>query len=166
MKQRTLYGFSLLEMLVALVLISAVGGALYSLLNNQFTQLRHFHELQQNLELRGQLLRWIKTIDPAAQPQGEINLGFRYQIRWHSTPITQRDNMTTAPEDGAVLSMESSAETQQDAAENTDNGTFQTNLYNVQAELLAAGQSVTKTQFIQVGTQPLSDGKPLIISEH
>lgn len=56
---RKRYGFSLLEMLVALALLSMVGGALYSLLSNQFAQLRHFQVLQVQLNQQQLLIQWV-----------------------------------------------------------------------------------------------------------
>lgn len=133
-------GFSLLEMLVALVLLTGVGGAIYSLLNNQFVQLRRLDATQQYIEHQQYLLQWAQTLNPAKQPQGEQKSG-DYTIRWQST-------VTTPPLSSAKLP---TAGTQ---------GLYQTDLYRVTISLVLHGQVVTQLQTTQIGDVPLVNNQP------
>ena len=141
------YGFSLLEMLVALVLLTAVGGAVYSLLNNQFTQLRHFQSIEQEQERQQRLLAWVKDLNPLQQPQGEVVLGSQYQIRWQSHLITPAQERVSAlaitADDSIPIPL------------------FETQLYRVETELIEKGKVVLRHTFVQCGEQPIAKGKAI-----
>lgn len=138
------FGLSLIEVLVALMLMSVVGGALYDLLNNQWAQLRHLSDVQRRLQQQHFLLEWLKILNPAIHLQGEQSLP-PYTIQWHSLKLTKQQGVpVTAEYDEAMVS-----------------NYFQTDLFQVEASLWLQGQLLVKTTIIQVGFVPMSHGKAL-----
>lgn len=76
-------GFSLLEVLLALVIISSTGMALYSLINSQFTSLRLVASKHTEQQLKQQLVTFSQTLNPLLTPNGQSQVG-SYRFHWHS----------------------------------------------------------------------------------
>ena len=86
-------GFSLLEVIVALVLITSTGMALFSWMNTNTMSLQRVQFVQQrNIATRNALM-YINTINPLQTPQGSTTLG-SYIVNWNSKPLeSPKDGM-------------------------------------------------------------------------
>jgi len=87
-------GFSLLEVIVALVLITSIGMALFSWMNTNTMSLQRVQFVQQrNIATRNALM-YINTINPLQNPQGSTTLG-SYIVNWNSKALEPpKDGMT------------------------------------------------------------------------
>ncbi|MDD5274745.1 MAG: prepilin-type N-terminal cleavage/methylation domain-containing protein [Methylovulum sp.] len=80
-------GFSLLEAIVALVLLSTSGMALFSWINNTLSGLNHALESTQKMQYRQNALALMQQVNPAVDRTGEIkSAGFT--LNWEATAIT------------------------------------------------------------------------------
>lgn len=87
MKQTRQRGFSLLEAMVAMVLISGAGYALFGWINSNIMALHRIHESNARSEATQNILEYMDNINPMLKPEGGASLG-QYKIRWESKPIT------------------------------------------------------------------------------
>jgi general secretion pathway protein I len=123
MKQR---GFTLLETIVALVLISSVGMALLSWVHNNLMNLQQIR----NSNLRN-TLSFMDTVNPSLLPSGEHQLGM-FLIRWQA-------NLVDGPKDG--VNMEGRI------------GYFQLALYNTHITIISEEQTLAQFSLRQTGYQ-------------
>jgi general secretion pathway protein I len=89
-KQR---GFTLIEAIVALVLIATTGMALFSWLNSNLITLNRVQDSNTENAATLNALEYMHTINPMLTPEGQADLG-AYQLSWKAEP-------TTEPRDGA-----------------------------------------------------------------
>ena len=82
-----LAGFTLLEAIVALVLISGAGMALFSWINGNIMALARIHDVNARSEATANILEYMDRINPMITPEGEAPLG-AYSIIWRSQPTT------------------------------------------------------------------------------
>ncbi|OJZ17724.1 MAG: hypothetical protein BGP21_02420 [Thiobacillus sp. 65-29] len=80
-------GFTLLEAIVALTLISSAGLALFSWVNSNMTTLSRVEDASQRAVATTNALEFMQTVNPMQTPQGEARLG-AYRIRWQAEPLT------------------------------------------------------------------------------
>jgi general secretion pathway protein I len=76
----------LLEAIVALVLLSSTGLALFSWINTNLISLQRVAEIQRHDRLTRSALEFMETVNPMTQPRGENRLG-PYTIRWDARPV-------------------------------------------------------------------------------
>lgn len=76
-------GFTLLEAIVALVLISSAGLALFSWINGNIMALNRIHEVNARSEATTNILEYMDRVNPMLTPEGEAPLG-AYAIKWRS----------------------------------------------------------------------------------
>ena len=81
------HGFSLLEAIVALVLISTSGMALFSWINNTLVGLNHALVSNQRKQYRQNALALMQQINPLEQKTGEIKTP-EFVLSWQSTALT------------------------------------------------------------------------------
>lgn len=82
-------GFTLLEAIVALVLISTVGMATFGWINRSLDTLARIQDAQaHDLAIRN-ALDWMDTINPMLEPRGRERLG-NLTVSWDSTEIEAR----------------------------------------------------------------------------
>ena len=92
MKQR---GFTLLEAIVALVLVASTGVALLNWLNTNLISLQRVQQAQQRHQAIENALVFMETINPFKKPQGEATIGI-YQIDWNATALElPKDGVTS-----------------------------------------------------------------------
>ena len=84
-------GFSLLEAIVAMVLISVAGLALFSWINTSFIGLNRIQESNARAAAQLNALQFLQTINPMTQPSGSTTLG-KLKLDWRSRAITQPQN--------------------------------------------------------------------------
>ncbi len=76
-------GFTLLEAIVALVLISSAGLALFSWINGNITALNRIHEVNARSAATANILEYMDRVNPMLTPEGTAPLG-AYSIKWHA----------------------------------------------------------------------------------
>lgn len=92
--RRNQHGFTLLEAIVALVLISTVGMALFSWINRNLDTLARVQEAGERDRLVRNGLEWMDTVNPMAEPQGSVEFG-PVTVEWDAeTAWERRDGMT------------------------------------------------------------------------
>jgi general secretion pathway protein I len=79
-------GFSLLEAIVAMVLIASLGASLFSWLANSQASLHRVEEAQAEQSARLNILEYCKALNPTTQESGEHDFG-AYRISWRSETI-------------------------------------------------------------------------------
>lgn len=89
-KYRFIKGFSLLEAIVALALISLTGMAIFSWLNQSLGNLSNLNRQQMQSQLAENAFSYIKTINPMVTPDGTTQLGSLH-LTWHSKLMGQPD---------------------------------------------------------------------------
>lgn len=87
------HGFSLLEAIVAMVLISGTGMTLFSWINSSIASLARIQEANARAEATTNILEYMERVNPMITPEGKAMLG-EYTVRWKTKAITN-------PGDGA-----------------------------------------------------------------
>ncbi len=77
-------GFTLLEAIVALVLIGSAGMALFSWINGNFMSLSRIRDANARSEATVNILEYMERVNPMLTPQGSAPLG-AYSIRWNAS---------------------------------------------------------------------------------
>ncbi|WP_300246926.1 prepilin-type N-terminal cleavage/methylation domain-containing protein [Methylovulum sp.] len=80
-------GFTLLEAIVALVLLSTTGMALFGWINNTLSGLNHALDSGQKTQYRQNALALMQQINPALDKTGEFK-NPAFTLTWQSTAIT------------------------------------------------------------------------------
>lgn len=80
-------GFSLLEAVVALVILASAGWALFSWVNASITSLRRVEDANARSAAISNAVEYMQTVNPMLQPQGQVDLG-SYRIAWRAAPVT------------------------------------------------------------------------------
>ena len=81
------HGFSLLEAVVAMVLISGTGYALFGWINTNIMTLNSVREANARAEATQNILEYMYNVNPMLKPEGNASLG-QYKFRWESKPAT------------------------------------------------------------------------------
>ena len=76
-------GFTLLEAIVALVILASAGMALFAWINTQLIALQRVNEVRQSQAAQHNALALLELINPMAEPEGEEDFG-PYRIRWRA----------------------------------------------------------------------------------
>lgn len=87
MKRSRQLGFSMLEAVVAMVLISGAGYALFGWINSNIMTLNSIREANARAEATQNILEYMDSVNPMLKPEGTASLG-QYRIRWESKPET------------------------------------------------------------------------------
>jgi general secretion pathway protein I len=91
--RRTQQGFTLIEAIVAMVLIATTGMALFSWINSNLMTLNRVQEANAESAATSNVDDYLGTVNPMLTPEGETKLG-DYQVRWKAT-------VSGEPRDGA-----------------------------------------------------------------
>ena len=83
-KQR---GFSLLEAVVAMVLISGAGAALFAWINSELASVSRLQQINARTEAMVNVLEIMQTVNPMLTPQGTLSFP-AYRLTWSATPVT------------------------------------------------------------------------------
>ena len=76
-------GFTLLEAIVAMVLIGSAGLALFSWINVSIMALSRIHDVNARSEATANIIEYMDRVNPMLTPEGNVPLG-AYSIRWRS----------------------------------------------------------------------------------
>jgi general secretion pathway protein I len=79
-------GFTLLEAIVAVVLLSTAGLVLFSWINASFDSLRRIEQSNARAAAELNAMEFMKTINPMDQPEGRIKLG-SVEVAWRATQL-------------------------------------------------------------------------------
>lgn len=80
-------GFTLLEAIVAMVLLSGAGLAVFGWINANLSSLSRVHEANRRSNATVNALEFMRTVNPMLDPNGQTKLA-EYEIRWESRPLT------------------------------------------------------------------------------
>lgn len=80
-------GFTLLEAIVAMVLISGAGYALFGWINGNIMALNRVQEVNARSAATQNILEYMNSVNPMLKPEGDATLG-GYRIRWKARPLT------------------------------------------------------------------------------
>ena len=85
------HGFTLIEAIVAMVLVASFGMALFSWINSNIITLSRVQEATAESAATASVLDYMSTVNPMLTPQGNANLG-QYRIAWTaSASVEPRD---------------------------------------------------------------------------
>lgn len=122
-------GFTLLEAVVALVLIATTGMALLDWVNNNLMNLNRMQAMQQRNEaIRGALV-FMESVNPLEHPEGSQAIGV-YTFTWQA-------QLVEPAKDGVSFT--------------GDVGFYQLGLYDVQVTISINNQMITQFMVRQVG---------------
>lgn len=77
----------MLEAIVALVLISSIGIALFAWINTNLMSMRRIDDANQRAEAMLNVLEYMDKMNPMLTPEGQFSFG-RYRMNWTATPKT------------------------------------------------------------------------------
>ncbi len=80
-------GFSLLEALVALVVLAGAGMALFAWINASLVSLRRVEEANARNEAIANVVEYLQMVNPMLTPRGSAKFG-TYEIEWNASPTT------------------------------------------------------------------------------
>lgn len=89
-------GFTLIEAMVALVLIGGVGMALFSWVNSSIVALRRVEDANARNDAVSNIIEYMQAINPMLSPDGKADFG-AYQIRWKSDLLTDKVDGVSNP---------------------------------------------------------------------
>lgn len=89
-------GFTLLEAVVAMVLISSAGLALFAWINGGIIALGRVQDANARSEATLNAVEYVDRVNPMLTPEGQVSFG-AYRIRWRATPITAVQDGTNYP---------------------------------------------------------------------
>lgn len=79
-------GFTLLEVVVALVILASAGLVLFSWISQNLATASRLKDAQVRAQLHTEGVAWLATLNPAAEPEGELEQG-GLRLQWRSTLV-------------------------------------------------------------------------------
>lgn len=89
-------GFSLLEAVVAIVLISSAGLALFAWINSNLISLDRIREANVRAETKQNALEYMAAVNPMLAPRGKASLG-DVGLAWEATAVSPVKDGTNYP---------------------------------------------------------------------
>ena len=80
-------GFTLLEAIVALVILSGAGMAVFAWINGSLSALHHVEDTNARSQASANVIEYMQAINPMMQPDGRFDFG-AYTIQWQSKAST------------------------------------------------------------------------------
>jgi len=80
-------GFTLLEAIVAMVLIAGAGMAIFSWINTNIMTLNRVQDVNARTEATANIVAYMSAVNPMLLPEGKADLG-AYHLRWKAEPVT------------------------------------------------------------------------------
>ena len=97
-------GFTLLEAIVALVLISSAGLALFSWINGSIMTLSRIHDVNARSEATMNVLEYMDRVNPMLMPEGTAPLG-AYSVSWRSQAVSNISEGVNYPRGQSLYQM-------------------------------------------------------------
>lgn len=82
-------GFTLIEAIVAMVLLATLGSALFLWINTNLLSVSRIRDANRQQEIQANALAYLSTINPMEKPEGRVE-NESYTLSWSSTPITAK----------------------------------------------------------------------------
>lgn len=102
-KHSRAHGFTLLEAIVALVILTTAGLALFSWINASFDSLHRIEYNNNRAAAEINAMEYLRNINPMATPEGEAVLG-EVKMRWRSRAVSDiKPNMTDSQTPGPFM---------------------------------------------------------------
>jgi general secretion pathway protein I len=89
-------GFSLLEAVVAMVLISGAGAALFSWINSELASVSRLQQSNAKAEAMVNVLELMHTVNPMLTPEGTASFA-AYRLTWNAKAVTPVQDGLTYP---------------------------------------------------------------------
>jgi general secretion pathway protein I len=80
-------GFTLLEAVVAMVLIGGAGAALFSWINNELGSVSRLQQSNARAEALVNVIEYMHTVNPMLTPEGNASFA-AYRLTWNATVVT------------------------------------------------------------------------------
>jgi general secretion pathway protein I len=96
MNMRRQQGFTLMEAIVALVLIATTGMALFSWVNSNVIALQRVQASNARDAATANALQYMQNVNPMATPEGDVTLG-EYSLSWKAQLLTEPRDGTGYP---------------------------------------------------------------------
>jgi general secretion pathway protein I len=122
-------GFTLLEVIVALVLIATAGMAVFSWINSSLAGLNRVQEKTKLQEVNRSAMSYMQTVNPMIRPSGVAEMGV-YEIHWQSS-LVEPPRMGSGQLGGTSL--------------------YELALYDTHVQILLEGKDVTAFELRLVG---------------
>jgi general secretion pathway protein I len=135
--RRAQAGFTLLEALVAIVLVAGVGMALFGWVSNNLQNLGQVFQAEDLLNVEQAAMEYVLAINPLQNPSGTLDLG-QYQAQWQAIPVEEPRRGTSG-----VGSW----------------GSFRIGLYEMRITINRGQEAVSQFSFRQVGYERLTQAK-------
>ena len=97
-------GFTLLEAIVALVLIGGVGMALFSWINSSIVALRRVEDANARNESAANIIEYMQAVNPMQTPEGSANFG-AYQIQWKAEALIDQVDGVANPQGNSLFQL-------------------------------------------------------------
>lgn len=141
MQRKHIQGFSLLEAIVSMVLISTLGASLFLWLNSGLSSLYRVKALEEENVAKLNVLEFSSSLNPMQSGQGSQDFG-TYQAEWKAKPLTEIFDATNYP---------------------TGIGLYQVALYEITFSVTrAGGEKWFEMTTRQPGFKKVRGGMPLI----
>lgn len=89
-------GFSLLEAVVAMVLISGAGAALFAWINTELSSVSRLQASNARSEAMVNVLELMDTVNPMLTPDGTFSFA-AYRLTWKAAPVTPLQDGSSYP---------------------------------------------------------------------
>jgi general secretion pathway protein I len=133
------HGFTLMEAIVALVLIATTGMALFSWVNSNILTLQRVQAVNAQEAATVNALQYLHNVNPMATPEGKATLG-AYTLNWTSEQLAEPRDTAGYP---------------------TGNGLYQIAIYQMRAQLkMLDGKDWFDFKVQQVGYKKVREIKP------
>lgn len=90
-------GFSLLEAVVAMVLISGTGAALFSWINTELASVSRLQQSNARAEALTNVLELMHTVNPMLTPEGMFSFA-AYRLTWNAKAVTPVQDGVSYPQ--------------------------------------------------------------------
>ena len=80
-------GFTLIEAMVAMVIIGGAGMALFTWVNASIVALRRVEDANARSAATANAIEYMQSVNPMLKPEGQVSLG-AYQLSWKAQPQT------------------------------------------------------------------------------
>lgn len=90
-------GFSLLEAVVAMVLISGTGAALFSWINTELASVSRLQQSNARAEALANVLELMHTVNPMLTPEGTLSVA-AFRLTWNAKAVTPIQDGVSYPQ--------------------------------------------------------------------
>ncbi len=90
-------GFSLLEAVVAMVLISGTGAALFSWINTELASVSRLQQSNARAEALANVLELMHTVNPMLTPEGALSFA-AFRLTWNAKAVTPIQDGVSYPQ--------------------------------------------------------------------